>query len=436
MTQRLRRYRIFLLILLFLDIVAIGLFVYFGIFARIPNDIKLFVNKEEYFNFDVPVEASFEDGDISVLQVNKSNIPTGELNLDFTSPFSMKSSKTGIYKLQLKLFGLFEYDTISVEVLDEIEVIPGGSTIGLTLETEGVLVLGHGKIVNSDGISVEPSRDILNTSDYIVYVNSVKIKSKEQLIELIQENGANKLQMQVKRNNVLIDTTVTPVRTADGSYKIGLWIRDDTQGIGTLTFITADGNFGALGHGIVDVDTGLLIEIGSGEAFTSEIVNIKKGVSGTPGELTGIIHRNENDKIGNLICNTPQGIFGKTTKSYNELNAIIDFEIENYMGVAFRQEIKPGAAYILCAVDGTIKKYNINIDSIDLSNTNHSKGMTITITDEELIEKTGGIVQGMSGSPIIQNGKLIGAVTHVFIRDSKRGYGVFIENMLNRSEIP
>ena len=207
-------------------------------------------------------------------------------------------------------------------------------------------------------------------------------------------------------------------------YKIGIWVRDDSQGIGTLTFITKDGKFGALGHGISDVDTGKLLGSINGILYKADIWGIKKGKNGSPGGLLGSISYEKNKEYGTINSNTNHGIFGQA----NEM--LINECTFEYMDIGLKQDVKKGKAIIRCTVDGTIKDYEIEIIKVDYSNSHRNKGMVIEITDEELLDKTGGIVQGMSGSPIVQNGKIIGAVTHVFINNSTKGYGIFIENML------
>ncbi|NLJ95808.1 MAG: SpoIVB peptidase, partial [Clostridiales bacterium] len=236
------------------------------------------------------------------------------------------------------------------------------------------------------------------------------------------------VRLKVRRNKEIITVKIAPVSTADGDYKIGAWIRDDTQGIGTLTFVSTNGYFGALGHGITDVDTGLLMEISKGSIFDAEILNIVKGKEGEPGELIGMIRQSEKYRIGTIVDNTYQGIFGTLNHKYK-----FDSEFKPTK-IGFKQEVKLGKAYIRCMVEGSIVDYEIEIQKVDMSNSNHSKGLVIKITDERLLNTTGGIVQGMSGSPIIQNNKIIGAVTHVFIQDSTKGYGTFIENMVNKLE--
>ena len=209
-----------------------------------------------------------------------------------------------------------------------------------------------------------------------------------------------------------------------GEWKLGIWIRDNAQGIGTLTYIDTDNTFGALGHGINDVDTSTLMQLGEGTLYKTEIVGITRGQDGSPGELTGYIEYNNENIIGEITENTAEGIFGICK------DVIMEQTIYDPIPIALKQEVETGPAQIICSVTGEPKFYDIEIEELHLEEDNVNRGLVLKITDEELLTLTGGIIQGMSGSPIIQNGKLIGAVTHVLVQDAASGYGIFIENML------
>jgi stage IV sporulation protein B len=230
--------------------------------------------------------------------------------------------------------------------------------------------------------------------------------------------------LDVVRDGMELSFRLTPIQDETGCYRAGIWVRNNTQGIGTLTYVDEDGNFGALGHGISDIDTGELLSISEGTLFDADVVSVIRGERGTPGELSGVIHYSEGHAIGNITGNTKNGIYG-----------IID----NITGItkgktlyetAGQEEIKTGPAVIVCTVDGVSREYGIEIQQVRMNARDENKGMILKVTDERLLEVTGGIVQGMSGSPIIQDGKLVGAVTHVLVNDPTRGYGIFIENML------
>ncbi len=313
-----------------------------------------------------------------------------------------------------------------MNVSDNMQVYACGFPIGVYLETDGVMVIGTGTIVGNDGLSYEPSISKIKAGDYIVKINDIDVSSKSQLIFLINKYGNKDIVLTVRRNNDKIEVKLTPIDVGNNEYKLGIWVRDDTQGIGTMTYITSNGDFGALGHGISDVDTGELLNAAGGTLYGASIWGIKKGESGSPGGLYGIISYDDKNILGEIKANTNIGIYG----SIDTKTLVSKFNLDP-IPIGGKQSVEIGKAYIRTTVSGEIKDYEIYIDSIDLDESKNSKGMIIRVTDEELLSMTNGIVQGMSGSPIIQNGKLIGAVTHVFVKDSTKGYGIFIENMLS-----
>lgn len=418
-------YRKILIFLLCINILVLGIFTYKKLDNCIPDKMKIMVGEDEEFDFNLPIEGVIYSQDVDVISVNNKTVPTDQIKLDLNKSFTLKSSTTGKYVINLKLFGIVSFKKVEVGVIDNMELMPCGNSIGIYIETDGVMVLGTGAINATDGLNYEPSLNKLKSGDYITAINDKTINNKEELIEAIQNSKGEDIKVDLRRDDKYIKYRITPVKTSDGEYKIGAWIRDNTQGIGTMTFITKEGEFGALGHGITDVDTSMIMEIENGTVYSADIMSIIKGKKGTPGELIGLINQDDGNKIGNIIKNTNQGIFGEVKNNYQVDNN------REYLKIGLKQEISLGPATILCSVDNEVKEYDINIEKIDINSTSPNKGMVIRITDKELLEETGGIVQGMSGSPIIQNGKLIGAVTHVFIQDSTKGYGTFIENMIN-----
>lgn len=312
----------------------------------------------------------------------------------------------------------------SASVTERKKVYLGGTPIGIYLETDGVFVVDTGTITAEDGTDCCPAKDIIQSGDYIQAVNGELVNTKEELIACIAKYGEDALILDVDRQGEQISLKVTPVRDSEGEYKAGIWVRNDTQGIGTLTWVDEDGYFGALGHGISDVDTAELLNIQGGILYGAEVVSVIRGSAGTPGELAGIIHYSESYKIGIIEENNENGIYGRVT------GFSLAVQDQTLYETAFRQEVETGPATILCTVDGTRREYDIKIREVRLNGSDVNKGMVIEVTDPELLELTGGIVQGMSGSPILQNGRLIGAVTHVFVADSTKGYGIFIGNML------
>lgn len=395
---------------------------YYWMKINVPSEIKLLRGQEENFNFSVPMEASiFGEASAGVLYVNQEPLSEDIIDIDLKKPFSVTSETLGQYEVLLKLFGIIPIKEIELEVIEEQQVIPGGNIIGLQIETDGILVLGTGTVTMKDGTNTEPAKGILKSGDYIVGLNGKRGVSRQEFINSI---GVEPMKLEVNRDGRLISVEIQPVQDYTGKYKLGAWIRTDAQGIGTITYITNNGKFGALGHGITDVDTGLLMEIDSGKLFDAEVLSVVKGKNGTPGELIGIIRQSGISNIGQIEENCSKGIYGQI-----KLGMV---DTSNAVPVALKQDIELGKATILCQVDSEVKEYEIEIERIELGRTNDNKGLVIRITDEALLKKTGGIVQGMSGSPILQNGKLIGAVTHVLVNDPTRGYGIFIETMLEQ----
>ena len=320
-----------------------------------------------------------------------------------------------------------EPDVVNADVSEKFKVLPCGFPVGIYLETDGVMVISCGNVEGRDGIMYEPALDLIKPGDYVISVNGIDVSSKSQLLFLINKYGADVLEIGIRRGEEIHVVDVCAVPTVDNEYKIGVWVRDDTQGIGTMTFVTSSGEFGALGHGISDIDTGELLSSDTGLLYNARIWGIKKGINGTPGGLCGTINYDDENVIGEINNNTSIGIFGSIDAEYIE-----DTYGLTYVEVGTSNEIKKGKAYVRSMVSGDLKDYEIQITDIDRDNDNDSRHLTIEVTDEELLAITNGIVQGMSGSPIIQNGKIIGAVTHVLVNDPARGYGIFIEEMLEQ----
>ena len=307
-------------------------------------------------------------------------------------------------------------------------VLLGGMPVGIYMETDGVLVLNTEEIEGIDGKDYEPAADVVESGDYITAVNHHEILGKADLLSAVGQIDGGDVVLTLRRGEDMLDRTISPVECETGEYKLGIWVRDNVQGLGTITFLTEQSRFGALGHGISDTDTNMLMTIDNGRVYRTSIQDITKGYSGSPGTMEGIIVYNKYNILGSIDKNTEAGIYG-TVDRIDEL-----FEEQIPIETASRDEIKTGDATIRCYIDNEIKEYDIQVTDIDADSAEINKGLVIQVTDPELLEKTGGIIQGMSGSPIIQNGKLIGAVTHVFVQDSTKGYGIFIDNMLNQVE--
>lgn len=317
---------------------------------------------------------------------------------------------------------------VSVESISDDLLIPGGMPVGIYMETDGVMVLGTEKVKALNGKKYEPADRLVKAGDYIVAVDNEEVQNKKELMEKVEELTEEEVVLKLRREGEILNVKMEPVECEKGEYKLGIWVRDNTQGLGTLTFLTKNSEYGALGHGIHDVDTGKLLNLSKGRLYKTSIQNIKKGKDGTPGGMEGIIVYNNYNVVGTIEKNTEAGIYGKMEK----LDEV--FENQTPLKAASKEEIQKGDAVIRCSVDGSVKEYKIRVTKIDMGEKEVNKGIEIEVTDEELLKKTGGIVQGMSGSPIIQNNKIIGAVTHVFVQDSAKGYGIFIENMLKNCE--
>ena len=311
----------------------------------------------------------------------------------------------------------------------EIKLYPGGIAFGVRFHTDGLIVIGFSDIEGESG-KCNPAYDAgLREKDVITAVNGIPATSTSVLTEEIEKNAGSEITLNCTRAGRKYVAHVTPVYSeAEGRYKTGLLIRDSGAGIGTVTFIDPDNlSFGGLGHGICDGDTGELIPMDRGSVLDVTISGISKGSVGAPGEIKGYFGTK---KTGTLTGNTSVGVFGS-------LASLPDSLPEKALPIALRDELREGEAYIYCTLDdgGVPCRYTVQISNIDRS-ANGNKCFTVKVTDKSLIEKTGGIVRGMSGSPIIQNGKLVGAVTHVLVNDPTTGYGIFIENMLNAAQMP
>ena len=308
----------------------------------------------------------------------------------------------------------------TITVPDEVYV--GGFPFGVKLYCDGLIIIGFSDVDSQYGAK-SPAKDAgMEINDIIIKVNNNKIESSADFTDKVENCNGKKLKISYIRDNKEHECEITPaLSNNDGKYRMGLWLRDSTAGIGTVTFVLpANGVFAGLGHGICDNETGALVPLSKGIISDVKIEGIKKGVCGTPGELQG---KFTGVPIGNLLYNTENGIYGTFDNSNCYSKDIIK--------LGDRNDIVDGDAYIVCTLDsGKSQKYSIKISEIH-KESNSNKNFIITVTDKALIDKTGGIVQGMSGSPIIQNGKLVGAVTHVLVGDPTKGYGIFIDNMIN-----
>lgn len=336
------------------------------------------------------------------------------------------------------LMGVLSYRLIYNEMYYEIHedmqvssdkgilVYPSGKIVGIYTECEGIFVIDTCEIENSNGEFVDPAGDVIQTGDYILAIDGNELENKEEMIEVVENSNGDTLNLTISREDDIINVDVTPVNAKNGDYMLGIWVKDDLAGVGTITYFTEDGDFAALGHGMGNGETEDLLKVKGGDIYVSNIIGIEKGKKGDPGEIKGVIYYGYLNHLGEVSANIGDGIYGTldvdTLDSYSEACELYE--------IGYKQSIQEGPAQILSEVSGVSKLYDIEITYVDYLASNSKKGLHIEVTDTELIELTGGIVQGMSGSPIIQNGKIVGAVTHVLINNPTRGYGIFIENMI------
>ena len=389
-------------------------------YLHIPTHITLFEGQQIDIGKAVSVSASI-DSNQSIVALSQDG-----------QKVSLHAKEQGKNEMFLELAGL-PVKKVDVNVLKDFKVIPGGQSIGVKLNTLGVLVVGHHLVTTTEGkVSPGELADI-QVGDIITEINGQKIEKMSDVAPFVQEAGqTNKpLKIIVTREDGKVETELMPQKEkGEENFKLGLYIRDSAAGIGTMTFYHPESKkYGALGHVISDMDTKKPIIVDDGQIVRSTVTSIEKGSNGNPGEK---LARFSSDKevIGNIKRNSPYGIFGELNRDMK--NGVVD----EPMSIALSHQVKEGPAKILTVVeDDEVKLFDIEIVSTIPQKFPATKGMVIKITDQELLGKTGGIVQGMSGSPIIQDEKVIGAVTHVFVNDPTSGYGVHIEWMLNEAGI-
>lgn len=318
-------------------------------------------------------------------------------------------------------------ETSGAAQIGDDTVLVGGMPVGIYMETDGVLVLDTQEVTGMDGQAYEPAHNLVKAGDYIIGINETQITDKEELIQSVSRLESKEVILNIRRDTENIDVKLDAVESEPGEYKLGIWVKDNIQGLGTITFLNEDSEYGALGHGIHDTDTGVLLNISGGNLYKTSIRSVIKGQNGMPGSLEGLIVYNRYNRLGTITKNTEKGIYGKL----EDLQTLFAEQIA--VQVAAKEEVQKGPATIRCYIKDEVKEYEVQILETDVSAQESNKGIVLQVTDEELLAETGGIVQGMSGSPILQNGKLVGAVTHVFVNDPTKGYGIFAEIMINET---
>lgn len=342
--------------------------------------------------------------------------------------FSLDNETKMESSLEINLFENINLRNVNLTTLEEIEIVPVGKIVGLKLYTNGVLVVGMTEIEDESNNLVKPyEKTDIKEGDMIIEINGEEIDDIQDLKNTVNKTSGKQSEIKLLREGKsIVVSNIKPVKSFNNEYKLGLWVKDAATGVGTMTYYEPETKkFALLGHGITDADTNSLIYIDSGELVTSKVVSVKKGESGNPGEIRGTILKQKT--IGNVDKNSSFGVFGVL----NDLTSL-NIDTSKRYKIALRNEIQEGKAKILCSTDDTNKvdEYEIEIEKIYKENDSNNKSMLLRITDEKLIEKTGGIIRGLSGAPIIQNNKFIGAITNVLVSNPEIGYGIFADLMI------
>lgn len=369
---------------------------------------------------------------LELKEEDKKGIKLSQNNI-ISSFLLMENNDKGRAKASLMLLGVLPIKEVTLNIIPDVKVVPSGEAIGVRIESKGVLVVGLSSITDVNGKRCSPAADAgFEVGDKIIDIDGSTVEKERDIVDYLnnRQNMNDKIKIMVDREGIRHEFSIKPVKCIeDNMYRIGLWVRDNIAGVGTMTFYDPKTRiFGALGHGITDIDSGVLVDINTGRIIKSKIASIQKARKTVPGELVGIFYDND-DAYGVIEKNTNFGIYGKLSKRRN-------INRSKPVSVGLNSQIKEGPAKILTTIEGSkVEEFDIEIQKVMKQRSSESKSMIIKITDEELIEKTGGIVQGMSGSPIIQDGRLIGSVTHVLVNDPTRGFGISIEWMLKEADI-
>ncbi len=422
-----KKFRIAMICFIILGLIGVFTFFYVYEWKLIPDTIYIEKNMEEI----LPIHAHVK-GELYRVDTSKGEVVTasaagmGVRRIDLMDEVSLTLNEGEHYKAKLKFLGVIPHKEIDIIGVDRQYLYPLGDTVGIYIKIDGILVIDTGFFTNDAGEDCAPCRNCLQEGDYITAVNGVAVSKKSEFTELVKESNGNVMELTLRRDGKILTVSVQPEKATDGQYKLGIWIRDSLQGLGTMTAMDDEGNFVALGHSINDMDTGEIVEIGYGNLYKASIVAVNTGKKGEPGELSGVIKYRQENILGDVETNTEQGISGVMKQK------TILGEIKEPLPIGYKQDVCVGEAWIYSDLIKEGGKHKILISEVNINTSKNKKGITFEVVDKELLNYSGGIVQGMSGSPIIQDGKIIGAVTHVLINDPKQGYGIFIENMLNR----
>lgn len=418
--KRFKIYRLALLAFLILSVSAFSGISIYGMKNQIPSTIYVRAMQSQTMDLGIPATGT-------VKASPSGRDPEGSakaVTVNLSGPVTMLAGERDQYDLEVRLFGIIPLKRVELKVIDEKELIPMGTPVGIYLQSKGVMVVGIVEFEGADGQTKSPAEAVLKTGDLILKANGRKVEKKEELILEIEKCQGSKVSLVIERDGAEKNIAILPALNQAGQYKAGIWVKDDVQGVGTLTYVDGNGSFGALGHGIADSDTGRIVEINDGALYQTEIVKLRKGENGHPGEMTGKIIYEEKYVLGEITENSDRGVYG----SFNArgLSTVTNQPVP----IAFKQEIEIGPAEIFCTIDEEVEHFQIEVTKVRLEQDDVNRGIEFRVTDQNLLLRTGGIVQGMSGSPILQNGKIIGAVTHVLVNSPEKGYGIFIENMM------
>lgn len=397
------------------------IYCYIVFYISIPENIFIMNNEKISLKILPGIEL------IETTMTNNSNFNESIERVNNVEEKNLIKENINYSNLEVKLFSRITLKNIKVAKLDEVKIVPVGKIIGLKLYTNGVLVVGMSEIDDANNDKAKPYENSdIKPGDIILEIDKKIIEDIDNLKQTVNNSNGKMLEITILRNGKMLNTNIIPVQTEESKYQLGLWVKDAATGVGTITFYEPQSNsFGILGHGITDSDTNNLINIESGELVTAKVISLKRGEENVPGEIKGTIINSQN--IGEIIKNTQFGVFGKL----NNLTAL-NIDKSKAIEVASRDEIKEGEAKILCSINSSnvSKEYKIEIERIYKDNDYNNKSMLIRITDEELLKQTGGIIRGLSGAPIIQNGKFIGAVTNVLVSNPELGYAIFGDMMI------
>lgn len=406
----------------------------FRAFISVPDRVRLPQGQVQDFAFRLPLKVTVRANREGALALNGEQLGSRGRGAVLAAPLSIAALQTGQHTVDLKLFGLIPFRKMTVDVVPPIRVVPGGHSIGVLLRSKGVIVVGYAGIRGADGDLHHPGRDSgIELGDSILKIGGTEVTGEEQAARLFEEAGraGKETPVIIKRKGKIVEKKVAPVKDKEsGRYRVGLFIRDGAAGVGTLSFYEpASGKYGALGHVIADAETSQPIDVRDGHIVEAVVTAIQKGRRGAPGEKMATF-KNEDNWLGSIEKNSRFGIFGSMH------TPVTNPFFREPLPAALASQVKEGPAEILTVVEGQkMERFAIEIVRVMRHPTSDGKNMIVKITDERLLGKTGGIVQGMSGSPIIQHGRMVGAVTHVFVNDPTRGYGALIEWMLQEAGV-